>query len=172
MAIVVDTNVAMVASGHSPQADHDCVDACIQRLFEISKRGGLLVDSAGLILDEYTRTLGHAGRPGMGEKFVKWAFNNRATPEMVRAVEITPCNTPGWRLFEEFPDRDDLSRFDGDDQKFVAVSVASGTKAPILNAVDSGWWIHEAALKLAEVTVEFTCPHLRFRRRRDHESPS
>lgn len=168
MAVVVDTNVAIVASGHSPQADAECIDACVQRLHTIMQNGDLLIDTLGLILHEYTKKLGHAGQPGVGEKFVKWAFNNQATSESVRQVAITRQNKTGWRLFQEFPDRKDLMEFDADDQKFVAVSVSSNQNPPILNAVDSGWWIHEAALNAAGVPVEFVCPHLTFRKRRDH----
>ena len=42
-------------------------------------------------------------------------------------------------------------------QKFVAVALASGAHPPILNAVDSDWWNHRAALADAGVTCEFLC---------------
>ncbi|MCB9856112.1 MAG: hypothetical protein H6818_10540 [Phycisphaerales bacterium] len=156
--VVVDTNVAMVASGHAPQADDSCVNTCVQRLWEIMKNGGLLVDEHGLILHEYTRRLGHAGQPGAGEKFAKWAFTNQATPPKVTQVAINRCDEPGWRQFVEFPDLPELAGFDTDDQKFVAVAIASGRNPPILNAVDSDWWNAQRALNDAGVTIEFLCP--------------
>lgn len=158
MGVVVDTNVAMVASGHAPQADAACADACVQRLNQIMETGGLLIDELGLILDEYLNALGHAGRPGAGEKFAKWAFSNQSNPEAVRQVPITPMTNGGHRKFQEFPAATNLSTFDKSDQKFVAVSLRSGENPPILNAVDSDWWNHRAALHSARVNVEFLCP--------------
>lgn len=160
MSVVVDTNVAMVASGHSDQADAECVNACIQRLHSLMLEGVLLIDELRLILQEYLVALGHAGQPGAGEVFVKWAWSNQSTPQFVRQVALTPRADNAWRRFEEFPDRDDLSRFDRNDQKFAAVAVASGENPPILNAVDSDWWEHREALADSGIHVEFLCPHL------------
>lgn len=158
MGVVVDTNVARVASGHSPQADAACASACVQRLYEIMEQGGLLVDSLGLILNEYIKGLGHAGTPGAGEKFVKWAYSQQWQSDKVTRVAITPTADGGWRRYEEFPDQHALQGFDKSDQKFVAVALASGTNPSILNAVDSDWWNHSEALRAASVSVEFLCP--------------
>lgn len=158
MAVIVDTNVAMVASRLTPQADERCVDACIKRLAAIKDAGGLLVDDSGLILREYTKNLGHSGQPGAGHAFAKWAHDHQAIPAMVRSVSITPITNGGTRRFQEFPAAANLSIFDRSDQKFVAVALASGENSPILNAVDSDWWNHLAALTAAGVNVEFLCP--------------
>lgn len=149
----------MVASGYAGQVDAACVDACVQRLNQIMQSGGLLVDNLDLILDEYCKALGHAGRPGAGEKFVKWASSNKANVAVVRQIEVARIDVPtSWRRFHQFPDQDNLSTFDPSDQKFVAVALASGVNPPILNASDSDWWNHRAALKAAGVNVEFLCP--------------
>lgn len=158
MAVVVDTNVAMVASGLTPKADERCVAACINRLVAIRESGGLLVDDSGHILREYTKNLGHSGQPGMGHAFVKWAHNHQAIAEKVTRVPITPTTTGGWRSYAEFPDVPTLANFDKSDHKFVAVAVASGKNPPILNAVDSDWSNHRQALANAGVTVELLCP--------------
>lgn len=158
MGVVIDTNVAVVASRRSPQADERCVAACIARLHMVQQSGGLLIDDKGLILNEYTRNLGHRGQPGAGHAFVKWAHDHQAIPANVRQVQITPRTNGGWRRFDEFPDQPNLSTFDKSDQKFVAVAIASGDNPPILNAVDSDWWNHRAALANAGVTVDFLCP--------------
>lgn len=150
--------MAMVASGRTPHADLACVNACVQRLNDIVRAGGLLIDDLGLILIEYTTNLGHAGQPGAGEKFVKWAFNNQSTLAAVRRVVITQCADQGWRRFNEFPDRAELSGFDKSDQKFVAVALASGENAPILNAVDSDWGDKNELLRASGVVVKFLCP--------------
>lgn len=158
MAVVVDTNVAMVAAGRAPQADPKCVAACVKRLAAIKDTGGLLLDDSGHILREYTKNLGHSGQPGAGKVFAKWAHDNQANPEVVTRVPITATNNGGWRKYEEFPDQRSLRGFDKSDQKFVAVALASGENPPILNAVDSDWWKHEAALTAAGVSIDFLCP--------------
>lgn len=168
MAVVVDTNVPMVASGFAHQADDRCVDKCIQRLAAVMQVGGLLVDDGGLILNEYTRNIGFGGQPGVGHAFVKWAHNHQAIPSQVQRVTITPTTVRGWRRFEEFPDQNDLHAFDPSDQKFVAVALASGQNPSILNAVDSDWWNHRVSLTQAGVSVEFLCPQEMQRLAGDH----
>jgi hypothetical protein len=158
VAVVVDTNVAMVASGLHDGADDGCIDACIKRLSAIQNAGGLLVDNQLLILHEYTRKLGHSGQPGAGHAFVKWAHDHQAIPASVRQVPITRISDHTWRQYEEFPDCPELAAFDRSDQKFVAVALASGNSPAILNAVDSDWWNHRTALQDAGVTPEFLCP--------------
>ena len=160
MPVVVDTNVAFVAEGLTDQADQLCVDSCVDRLLTIINSGHLLLDEDDAIVEEYTTTLGHAGRPGVGRAFVKWAFDHRFNVERFTRIAITERRDGGWRRYEEFPDRPDLSDFDPNDQKFVAIAVASGGNPPILNAVDSDWWDHHLALEAAGINVEFLCPHL------------
>lgn len=158
MAVVVDTNVAMVASRLTPQADERCVDACIKRLAAIKNNGGLLVDDLGLILREYTQNLGFSGQPGAGHAFAKWAHDHQAIPEKVKQIHVTQRTDNGWRRFDQFPDRSDLSAFDKSDQKFVAVALVSRESPPILHATDRGWWNHKPALDAAGVNVESLCP--------------
>ncbi len=158
MAVVVDTNVAMVASRLTPEADERCVNACIERLLSVRQLGGLLVDDKGFMLREYTNNLGYTGQPGAGHAFVKWVHDHQAIPASVRLVTITLRTDAGWRRYDEFPDQPNLATFDRSDQKFVAVALASGENPAILNAVDSDWWNHHAALSAAGVNVQFLCP--------------
>ncbi|MGD0138548.1 MAG: hypothetical protein ABSD28_06695 [Tepidisphaeraceae bacterium] len=160
MSVVVDTNVAIVAEELADHADQTCVDACIDRLLAVMDSGGLLLDEDDAIVEEYTKTLGHSGRPGVGRAFAKWAFDYRFDEDRCNLVAITVRLNDGWRRYDEFPDSPALSKFDPDDQKFVAVAVASGIAPSILNAVDSDWWIHREALSAAGVTVDFLCRHL------------
>jgi hypothetical protein len=159
VAVVVDTNVAMVASRLNPQADERCVSACIKQLKEIMDAGGLFIDDSGLILREYTKNLGFRGQPGPGHAFAKWAYSHQAIPEKITRVDITQRLDLDWRRFDQFPDQPNLSTFDKSDQKFVAVAVASGQNPPILHATDKGWWNHKDALATAGVSVESLCPH-------------
>jgi len=158
VVVVVDTNVAMLASRLTPQADECCVAACINRLAAIKDSGGVLVDESGHILREYTKNLGHSGQPGAGHAFAKCAHDHQAIPSMVARVEITPTANGGWRKDLEFPDQPALKGFDRSDQKFVAVALASGANPQIFNAVDSDWWNHREALVDAGVAIDFLCP--------------
>jgi len=158
VAVVVDTNVAMVASRLTPDVDERCVAACINRLAVIREGGGLVLDESGHILREYTKNLGHSGQPGVGHAFAKWAHDHQAIAERVVCVPITPTTDGEWRKYTEFPDVSALQGFDPSDQKFVAVAVASGHNPPILHATDRDWWNHKAALNAHGVSVESLCP--------------
>jgi len=158
MGCIVDTNVAAVAEGLTEQADAVCVNACAQRLVTLCRTGGLVLAEGDEIVAEYVGALGHAGQPGIGRAFVKWAWDRRFDPAAVRLVQIAARTRGGWRRYEEFPDCDGLRGFDPNDQKFVAVAVAAGKNPPILNAVDSDWWEHRHALRGAGIRVEFLCP--------------
>ena len=157
MAVVVDTNVAVVAEGLSTIADATCVARCQDALLDIVRSGGLLLDDGNAIVAEYVGTLGHAGQPGVGRAFAKWVFNYQFDPVCCSRVRLTACSDDGWRSYEEFPDDDRLRAFDRDDQKFVSVAVASCQHPPILNAVDSDWTEHEVALADCGVLVRQLC---------------
>ena len=62
--VVVDTNVALVASRHSEQAGAACVDRCMAELEDIRERGRVVLDQDGLILEEYAKKLHFSGQPG------------------------------------------------------------------------------------------------------------
>jgi hypothetical protein len=156
-AFVIDTNVPVVANGKSKQADDKCVIACIEALSQVIDGGIVVLDSLGLVLQEYMDNLRLSGQPGPGDIFMKWVFQNQAVVERCEQVQITPC-LDGGVDFEEFPRDADLRDFDRDDRKFVAVALASSKKPAILNAVDSDWAIHHAALNRNGVKIEFLCP--------------
>jgi hypothetical protein len=157
VAVVVDTNVAVVAEGLADHADDACVTACEDRLIAIRRAGGLLLDQDDAIVEEYVKRLGHAGQPGIGRAFVKWAHDHRFDARACRQVAITRRGE-GWRRYEEFPAREELRYFDPDDQKFAAVAIASGDDPPIVNATDRDWWEHRESLEDGGIRVEFLCP--------------
>lgn len=155
--VVVDTNVAVVANGLAEQANDGCVERCGDELERIIDGCVVVLDSDGLILDEYQKILNFSGQPGVGDFFFKWLFFNQANPDHCRKVAITPHADRG---FEEFPDDSALTNFDRDDRKFIAVALASQTTPPILNASDTDWWNHLNALKQHGIEVSFLCPEL------------
>jgi hypothetical protein len=159
-AIVVDTNVLIVANKASEQAGPDHVTACVNALEKAHSRQIVVIDSDNRIFDEYFRYANHSGQPGMGDVFARWLFDNQGHPERCERVVITskrddPDN------FEEFPNDDPkLAGFDRSDRKFVAVAIVSSHRPKVLNASDSDWWHFRAPLKSHGVVVEFLCPDL------------
>jgi hypothetical protein len=158
-AVVIDTNVLVVANKESEQAGPDHVIACVNALLKTQLQQIVAIDSKNRILNEYFYHANRSGQPGMGDAFAKWLFENQGHLERCELVDITPkTNDP--EDFVEFPDDPDLAAFDRSDRKFVAVSLASKNKPKILNATDSDWWIFRYPLKKHGVIVKFLCPDL------------
>ena len=155
MAVIVDTNVAVVANGESSQASPNCVDTCINRIEGIIRgEDKLVLDDMWAILGEYMRNLRSSGEPGAGDRFLLWLLRNKDT--QCDLVSITPVNGSD-NAFEEFPDDPALDDFDPADRKFIAVAHAHAERPPILQAVDSKWLDFRNAFRRNGVTVEFIC---------------
>jgi hypothetical protein len=150
---LVDTNVGVAANFKSDASD-ECALTCIQTLREITERGHLVLDTIGLIFDEYRKNMSMSGQPGVGDVFMRWVNDNQYNTERCTRVAVTPENGS----FEEFPPDTNLADFDLSDRKFVAVAAAHGGKPPILVACDTDFWIARDALAAANIQVEFLCP--------------
>jgi len=155
---VVDTNVGVVANEKSAEASPGCVFACAKRLLEFQSVYRLVLDCSDLILDEYRKRLSLSGRPGAGDAFMKWVWDNRFNSGYCVRVEIHARVNPGGEDYLEFPDVPELVKFDRADRKFVAAALASPDRPSVLNAVDSDWWNHRAVLQAHGIEVEFLCP--------------
>jgi len=156
--IVIDTNVPVVANGHSEQASRACVQTCQMILAEINADKRIVViDNAWKIIGEYQRHLNPSGRqPGVGDKFLRWLLTNSANPKRCQQVRITPSTD--WRSFAEFPNDPALKDFDHSDRKFVAVACAHSARPPVANAVDTDWLHYQHVLATHGVTVVQLCP--------------
>ncbi len=154
-AMVVDTNVVLVANGQHADVSPECVSACVVALQSVMRSGKLVLDDGFQILLEYqNKTQPKKGnRPG--DAFVKWALNNRSNDRVVMGVPLVAHEKRG---FESFPDDAELVNFDAPDRKFVAVSAAHCDKPPIAQAADSKWLDWAPALQRHGVNVEFLCP--------------
>jgi len=157
-AVIVDTNVPIVANAWQTHAGPDCVLACIDALERIREESIVLLDYGNSILDEYRHQLSPTGQPGAGDSFYKWLWDNQGNVECCLKVQISA--TADRRSFEEFPKDPDLSGFDEDDHKFVATAVAYGGEAPIMNASDRDWWEYLEPLERNGLRVQFLCPEL------------
>jgi hypothetical protein len=157
-AVVVDTNVCIVANGVDTHATLSCIRACITAL-EDARKSIVVIDDRYLIIDEYRRYLSASGQPNVGDAFFKWLWDNHCNDLHCQRVAITPREDPK-RRFEEFPPDPDLAGFDPSDQKFVAAAIASGLRPEVLNASDDDWWNYRAALAAHGVSITFLCPEL------------
>lgn len=153
---IVDTNVAIVANGDSPQASLESQLLCIDALLEICRKGMLVLDQSDLIFNEYSAHLSFAGQPGTGDMFMKWVNDYRWNENYCELRQITL--TADGKIFEEFPDHPDLGNFDRSDRKFVATSNAGVEKIPIIQAVDFKWWGWKGALAECGIHVHFINP--------------
>ena len=154
MAVIVDTNVVVVANGRSAQASSDCVETCGERLEEIMRgEVKLVLDNRWIILREYMQNLRSNGAD-VGDRFLGWILVNK--DYRCDLVSITPIDGSD-NAFEEFPDDPALDRFDPADRKFIAVACAHTENPPVLQAVDSKWLDFYEAFRRNGVTVEFIC---------------
>jgi hypothetical protein len=133
--------------------------------------GRIVLDEGNLILSEYRDNLRSDGQPGPGDAFLIWVYDHQWNPQWCDRVPITP--TGEGTSFVEFPNDPDLTGFDLSDRMFVAAARAHLEHPPILNAVDTGWWIFRNALRRNGVTVEFLCERdvREMAERRGHRQP-
>ena len=176
-AVVIDTNVILVAKGISPQAWCSCVTACQERLDQIIEGPEkIIIDDKRAILGEYIDYLEDddlTTDARISEHFLEWFIRNYENPE--QCVQVTITLTQNGHSFEEFPNDPALSNFDPDDQKFIAVAVAYENvyeqKSPILQAVDSQWYGFREILVQNGLIVEFICEeNIRYLYERREES--
>ncbi len=165
-AVVIDTNVMVVANGKAaaPQARCKCIIRCRARLAEIlSGSERILLDDKKRIIQEYRNNLNEKGR-GFGDRFwqelVRRMWREGEQEKVIR-VHVTPLEGNGTD-FEEFPNDDaSLKDFHKKDRKFVAVALVYqrdfGQEAPILKAEDKGWEEFRDALATHGVRVDSIC---------------
>lgn len=155
----VDVNVGIAANGQAAVCPA-CELACVETLQAIMTSGRVAIDSLNQIWDEYMAHLRFAGEPGIGDEFMKWIHEHQWGSGRCEAVPITP-RTDDPLDFEEFPNTPALAGFDRSDRKYVAVAKVACTclgAAEILNATDSDWLHHHAALLAEGVPVTQLCP--------------
>lgn len=161
-AVIVDTNVIVIANGEADQASLDCVQRCQQRLKQITfQRVRTVVDDRWRILNEYKRNANVVKQKGVGDGFVKRLLQNWKRPDICAMIKITPLVGNGTE-FEEFPNDDEaLKDFHKNDRKFIAVALAYRTQfgqiATILLAIDRGWKDFITALAAHSVSVDTIC---------------
>ena len=149
-ALVVDTNVPMVANGCA-QVDDQCRSICVNKLEYLMEQGTVAIDDKDAILKEYLNNFSSTGGQDVGDRFFIFVINNQYSGTRVKRVAVTPIDDER-RSFEELPE----NTFDPSDRKFLAVAVVA--KAVVLNATDSDWGEHEPLMDELGVGVKQLCP--------------
>ena len=157
-AAVIETNIIVVANMQSSHVSPECVVACVDALEHVKNSMVVVVDAGMHIFEEYFRHANRSGQPGMGDEFAKWLWDNQGYTEHCELVVIKPTGIDQ-QDFAEFPADPELSEFDPNDKKFVAVALASKNRPSILNATDSDWMIYRSTLKRNKVNVKCLCPN-------------
>ena len=161
-AVIVDTNVIVIANGEADHASLDCIQRCQQRLKQIiSQRVRTVVDDRWQILNEYKRNANIVRQKGIGDGFVKRLLQNWRYPDICAMIKITPLAGNGTD-FKEFPNNDGaLTSFPKNDRKFIAVAFAhqrdAGEIPTILLAIDRGWLEFMNTLASHGINVDLIC---------------
>ena len=71
-AIVIDTNVLLVADGKAPQMSDACRTMCEDRLRRVQAKEQVVLDSDQFILSEYHNKLSPYKSPTYGSAYLKW----------------------------------------------------------------------------------------------------
>lgn len=154
---VIDTNVVLVANKEFADASTACVQQCARRLRQVCLEGHVAVDDGMRIFNEYrNKTLTRSGQREAGDEFVLWLISNLWNTSRCTQVPLTlEASSDG--NFEEFPDHEQLRRFDRSDRVFVAVACAHPDRPPVLAACDTDYWECRAAFNECGVSIEFLC---------------
>jgi hypothetical protein len=153
-AVVVDTNVLLVAEGLS-DFSRLCEAKCGNILRVVQRDRILVLDRGREILTEYGRKLSERkGQRGMGYEFWKWLVNTTASHSRCEMVNLTSHPDRG---YEEFPDHAGLLEFDKSDRMFVAVAAVHPAKPEIIQATDSKWWGWKDALEECGIRLNLPC---------------
>ena len=158
-AIVIDTNVLLVADGCHEEMLGACIVECLNRLESAKKNEAIVVDRQFFILGEYQKKLKTYRRSsGPWYEFVKHILQNmKSNADRVSLVTLTPRNAAKTD-FNEFPADENLrAAFDPADRKFVAAANAHPEKPPIVESADSKWLGWEADLKQNGIRLEILC---------------
>ena len=157
-AVVIDTNVLLVADGQANHMSPACKLECLNRLDGVKASDQVVLDQQRMILEEYGHKLNPSKRPpSPGGAFLKWLLVNQCNPHHTATVTLTPLDGDGTRFAEFPPDSGLEAAFDPSDRKFVSVAYAHAERPPILESADSKWLGWEAALLRHDIRLEVLC---------------
>jgi hypothetical protein len=157
-AIVIDTNILLVADGQAPHMSPSCRLECLKRLEKTRATEQVVLDYQRTILTEYGNKLNPSRRsPSPGGAFFKWLLVTQCNPKHSTMVNLTPLKEDETRFAEFPPDTELEAAFDPSDRKFVAAAYVHPEKPPILESSDSKWLGWEESLRGHGIRLEVLC---------------
>lgn len=157
-AVVIDTNILLVADGQANHMSPACKVECLNRLDAARAKEQVVLDYQRIILDEYGNKLSPSKRPpSPGGEFLKWLLVNQCNPRHTALVNLTPLDNARSRFAEFPPDAALEAAVDPSDRKFVSVSYVHPDKPPIIESADSKWLGWEADLLQHGIRLEVLC---------------
>jgi hypothetical protein len=156
-AVVIDTNVLLVADGQGKHMSDACRIECEARLKGVQANEQTVLDEGWHILGEYHHKLNPNQSPTPGSAFIKWLLQRQGMQQHVSWVSITSTNAEKTKFAEFPPDAALEEAFDPADRKFVAAANAHAEKPPILESADSKWLGWEANLGVHGIRLEILC---------------
>jgi hypothetical protein len=148
--MVVDTTVVRAAEDSSDDALR-CAAAAAAALLR-ARATGICVDTAREIVAEYMRNADPKGEPKAGAAFLKWVLTNQANPARCQQIALT---RHGDRGYVEFPNDHDLTGFDADDRKFVAVALTADAVLSV--SIDTDYWEFQQPLERNGLRLNLVC---------------
>ena len=147
---VIDTNVFIAANRKAEHLCDEDIDKC--RLFVTSLFSDTVIslDLQGEIFTEYMKYLNLSGQPDISDHYFKYIWDRQHNRKICEMVDISK-NKKG--IYKQLNNKNDLLKFDQNDQKFIAVCLGSKNQAKICNATDSDWKNNKTLLSKHNIEV-------------------
>ncbi|HOD72261.1 MAG TPA: hypothetical protein PKO27_14610 [Deltaproteobacteria bacterium] len=153
-AVVIDTNVILVANDQHEGVSEECVIECVNRLNSLRKTGCVVIDDSFHILLEYQKKTNPKKPIGVGDAFVRWLLEYKSNPHFCEQVTLNELSE---NQYKEFPCSKLEAICDPPDRKFIAVANAHPDRPPVWQAADCKWLNWSASLSALNIKVEFLC---------------
>ena len=133
---IIDTNIFIAANGMVDHLTEQEMNKCKSFVASLFDNSIISLDLQGEIFQEYFKYMSRSGQPGIGDVFVKYLWDRQNSKIHCEKVDIER-NKNG--IYKQLNKKDDLLKFDLNDQKFIAVYLGSKKQPAICNASDSDW---------------------------------
>lgn len=154
---VIDTNVAVTATGKHDTVSPECRLKCVRFIRRVLTEGIIYIDDAGEISGQYRNNLRNCNRDSLGFQFLEM-FTAKLNVERIKQVRI---DRSSHGIYLEVPSEISDSGFDLDDTMFIAVAVAVerdyGEIPTVHTATDTGWLPFMKEFQDHSIDVDFIC---------------
>lgn len=157
---IIDTNVPLHAAKTLDEMNDTevrCKECCFEFIenFIGNPNSKIVLDDCYEIYNEYTRNINIRSGPSIAVLFLRWVSNhiNRIPAEDLVHLDKTARHT-----YKTFPSHPSLDKFDKDDRKFIALSIAHPQHPKIVQGTDYKWKLYVDTFLEFGIFVLFLCP--------------